>query len=295
LCKGTHGLPTTLRALGYIPEAVETTFSNSEDRLVAPELIIASAQIHHTVAFEWKSGANTEADQLQRYSRIVPQDLVAKAYIHVSKCATHDVAVIGTDEHRATIPIGVVNGGYVFPVLVTTTQGIEIIHNAFGNEPTDVAFRPLLRVNWSTLPTHFFPLDSDSELWEFAEQAIPFVLEAMANGAPNITQNDLGQKMFRQMWDRMRADYRGLLKQKIQQVMDQASRGQFSKHLERIVGGRSGNQPSWGVLDNPLIGAADKRQKAWKVMLKKQQALIDYFKDEHRQEYLEIDGGQPIP
>ena len=106
----------------------------------------------------------------------------------------------------------------------------------------------------------------------------------MASGAPNITQDDLGQKMFRQMWERMRADYRGLLKQKIQQVMNQASRGQFNTHLERTAGGRGGNQqPSWTVLDNPLIGAADKRLKAWKAMLKKQQALIDYFKDENRQ------------
>ena len=79
---------------------------------------------------------------------MIPQDLIAKAYIHVSKCATHDVAIIGKHEHRDTIPIGVVDGGYPFPVLVTTEQGIEIIHNAFSNEQTDAVFRPLLEVDW---------------------------------------------------------------------------------------------------------------------------------------------------
>lgn len=101
--------------------------------------------------------------------------------------------------------------------------------------------------------------------------------------------------MFRGMWDRMRPDYRGLLKQKIQKVIDQASRGQFSKHLQRNTTARAVSQSlRWDVLENPLIGAADKRQKAWKAMLKKQETLIDYFKDENRQEYLAMDGGQNV-
>ncbi len=294
MCKGTHGLPTTLHALGYIPEAVETTFSNSEDRNVSPDLIIASAQIHHTLVLEWKSGANTETDQLQRYSRIAPLDLIAKAYIHVNKCATHDVAIVGRDKHRETLPIGVQQGEYQFPVMVTTSQGMEIIYNEFSNVPTNSVFSPLL-VNWVTLPTTFFPLDADSDLWEFAEQAIPIVLEEMSNGVPSIALDDLGKKMFRGMWDRMRPDYRGLLKQKIQKVIDQASRGQFSKHLQRNTTARAVSQSlRWDVLENPLIGAADKRQKAWKAMLKKQETLIDYFKDENRQEYLAMDGGQNV-
>src|SRR5260370_15722658 len=49
----------------------------------------------------------------------------------------------------------------------------------------------------------------------------------------------------------------------IKAVMDQASRGQFSKHLQRNTTARAVTQSlSWDVLDNPLNGAADKRQKA---------------------------------
>jgi hypothetical protein len=141
----------------------------------------------------------------------------------------------------------------------------------------------------------FFPLDADSELWEFAEVAIPVVLEEMANGSTRISRDDLGKKMFRGMWDRMSPDYKGLLKQKIQQVMDQAARGQFSKHLQRNTTARGATQsPSWDVLDNPLNGAADKRHKAWRAMLKKQQALIEHFQNPNRQEYLGLDGGQVV-
>jgi hypothetical protein len=243
---------------------------------------------------EFKSGANTEGDQLQRYSRVVPADLIAKAYVHVSKCATHDVTVIGKDEHRTTLPIGVVDGGYGFPVMVTTPTGMEIIQNAFSDQPTDAVFRPLV-VNRANLPMSFFPLDADSELWEFAEVAIPIVLEEMANGLTRIIQNDLGKKMFRGMWDRMRPDDRGQLKQKIQQVMDQAARGQFGRYLQRNTTASGATQsPSWDVLDNPLNGAADKRQKAWRAMLKKQQALVEYFQNPNRQGYLGLDGGQAV-
>ena len=117
----------------------------------------------------------------------------------------------------------------------------------------------------------------------------------MASEAVNITQNDLGQKMFRQMWERMRGDYRGLL-----QAKNPASEGpSLTWAIEQTPStnrrGSGGNQqPTWTVLDNPLIGAADRRQKAWKAMLKRQQALIDYFKDENRQRVLQMDGGQPF-
>lgn len=280
--------------MGYIPESVEPIFTNSEDRNVVPDLIISSAQIHHTVVLEWKSGANTEADQLQRYSQLVPQDLIAKALINVTKCATHDVAIIGKDAHRATLPLGVVNGGYGFVVMLTTATGMEIVLNAFANLPTTQVFSPLV-VNWATLPMSFFPLDADSELWEFAEKTIPIVLEDMVNGVPRVVQNDLGKRLFPGMWDRMRPEYRGLLKQKIQQVMDQAARGQFGKHLQRNPAARGVVQSlSWDVLDNPLNGAADKRQKAWKSMLKKHQELIEYFQNPNRQEYLRLDAGQAV-
>lgn len=241
--------------------------------------------------FEWKSGANTEADQLQRYSRVVPRDLIEKAYIHVSKCTTHDVAIIAKNEHRDTIPIGVSNGSYTFPVLVTIPTGMEIILNQFSNAPTHGLFP--LTVNWDTLPTHFFPLDAGSELWEFAEQAIPIVLEAMANGATRISQNDLGKEMFKQMWDRMSPDYKGSLKTKIQQVMDQAARAQFGRHLQRSTA-RGVQSPTWDIVDNPLNAAVDKRQKAWKAMRKKQKELIEYFQNPNRQEFLELQDGTPV-
>jgi hypothetical protein len=295
MCHGVPGLSDTLHSLGYIPEAVEVTFTNSEDRSVEPDLIITSHQLHHTVCFEWKSGRNTDADQLQRYSLVVPDDLIAKALVNSSKCTTHDVAIIGQGKHSETLRIGVTKGGYAFPVIITTPTGMETVLNAFTSAPTDAIFRPLT-LDWEKLPTGYFPLDADSELWEFAEHAIPHVLEEMAKGATRIRLDDLGKKMFSHHWDRMRPPYKGLLKSKIQQVMDHASRSQFGRHLQIAPAAARArvNTRTWDVIDNPLMGIADRRQKDWKTMLKKHQSLIDYFKNPQRQEVLAMDEGQQV-
>ncbi|HWX94050.1 MAG TPA: hypothetical protein VNY29_15590 [Terriglobales bacterium] len=220
--------------------------------------------------------------------------MIAKAYVHVNKCTTHDIAIIGKIEHGATLTIGVVEGEYNFPLMAITPTGLEIVYNAFTNLPTDAVFRPLL-IDWAKLPMSFFPLDADSELWEFAEVAMTIVLEEMANGATRISRDDLGKKMFKGMWDRMNPEYKGQLKTKIQQVMDQAARGQFGRHLQRNTTARGTTQsPHWDVVDNPLHGAVDRRQKAWRGMLKNQAALIEYFQNPNRQEYLGLEGGQVV-
>lgn len=288
MCKGAAGLPRGLYELGFRAEAVEIHFTNSGGRRVAPELIISSEQIQHTVLFEWKEGANTEADQLQRYSRVTTADLVEKALLTPRKCRVHDLAIVGLDEHRARLPIGVGDGGYDFPVLVVVPNGIEPILNGFHVQETDDVFRPLLEVNWAMLPTAFFPLDAESELWEFAEHAIPHVLEAMQRGAPRILATDLANRMVPH-WDTMRNEYKSLLLQKIEAVMDCAARKEFSKHLAKNTKAKkTTHTATWDVRDNPLVGEADKRHKAFRAMRKQQEKLIAYLKDPHRQEELAL-------
>jgi hypothetical protein len=178
--------------------------------------------------------------------------------------------------------------------MVTTATGMETILNAYSHAQTDGVFRPL-NVNWDTLPTSFFPLDAESELWEFAEHAIPHVLEQMIKGAPRIRMDDLAKAMIPH-YDRMRPDYKGQLKQKIQNVMDHASRAQFSAYLQRSPRAAAGvmQTPTWDVIANPLVGMADKRQRAWKSMQKKHQSLIEHFKNPQRQEVLEMDEGEAV-
>lgn len=65
--------------------------------------------------------------------------------------------------------MGIAQGGYTFPLLLVTDDGLAIHQNRFRPNETDAVFRPLLAINWADVPNHFFRVDVDSELWEFAE------------------------------------------------------------------------------------------------------------------------------
>ena len=141
-------------------------------------------------------------------------------------------------------------------------------------------------MNWASVPRTFFPLDAESELWEFAEHAIPYVLVEMQKGIPRVLASEIGKRIV-PMWETMRPDYRRLLENRIAAVMDRAARREFSPHFRRNAKLKEKTStPTWDILANPLIEAADKRQKAWKAMLRHQKALIEYFRDPNRQQDL---------
>ncbi len=98
LCRGVAGLPDALRKLGYEDKWIEYTFANQDIEKVCPDLIVASEQLGHTILLEFKSGANTEPDQLRRYSRVTQENLVT-AFISREAARNHDVSIVGRNEH----------------------------------------------------------------------------------------------------------------------------------------------------------------------------------------------------
>ena len=96
---------------------------------------------------------------------------------------------------------------------MTTAVGVETVCNGFKVPQTDALFRPLA-VNWNTLPRSFFPLDAESELWEFAEHAIPHVLLEMQKGSPRVLANEIGRQIV-PMWETIEPGTRGQLRRRL--------------------------------------------------------------------------------
>ena len=164
MCKGLAGLPRDFRNLQYVDKWIELRFANTDQEQVAPELIVSSRRLNHTILFEWKSGPNLEADQLRRYSRVTQDDLSERAALAIEETGSHDVAAIGLQEHAERLTMGLAQGHYTFPLLLVTDDGLAIHQNRFQPNETDAVFRPLLAINWGDVPNHFFPVDVDSEL-----------------------------------------------------------------------------------------------------------------------------------
>ena len=214
MCKGVAGLPPDLHRLGFRERAIELTFQNANNDAVVPELIIASRAVHHSILFEWKEGANTEADQLRRYSGVTQADLTQRAMLAADECGAHDVSIIGLEQFRERIARGVDDGGYPFPVLMVTDAGLELIRNAFSVAATDRAFRPALNFDWNRVPTSFFPVDGDSDAWEYAEQILPYLLTQMETGATRIQANDVARKII-PLWDTANTNFRERVEQRL--------------------------------------------------------------------------------
>jgi hypothetical protein len=277
LCKGDPALSPQFRDLGYKEHAIELRFQNADGDAVVPELVIASRRIHNTLLFEWKSGPNTEADQLRRYSRVTNADLSQRAMLDRAACATHDITLVGLDEYRERLVQGIDNGGFPFPVLIVTEAGLEKIRNQFSEPATDALFQNTLDVDWSRAPMSYFPLDGDSEDWEYAEHVLPLVLTQMSDGSPRIVAVELARQLV-PLFDIANPDFRKQVRRKIVTVLDYAERHEFAQFLRRNKAYESrGGSPAWEVVDNPILNEPDKRLKHWRQMKSRQSRVIAHF------------------
>jgi hypothetical protein len=258
-----------------------------------PELIVASRELHHAILFEWKGGPNTEENQLRRYAGITAADLRERAHLAPEETTTHDVAIIGRQEFAGRFPIGIDDGRYQFPVLLASDDGISIHRNRFVPDQTDAIFRPRLDIDWGKVPTHFFPVDADSELWEFAALIIPRVLELMGDGETRILPRQLEETI--PCWGVMAPEYQGRLRAKINDVMNRASQRHFEPYFRPNRTGAQGRLGRhWDVISNPLSGSSDRRTKDWKSMgllLKRFVGFVKTGRDVPEQQELNLQPG----
>ncbi len=188
--------------------------------------------------------------------------------------------------------MGIAQGGYTFPVLLASDDGIAIHRNRFVPNEMDAVFRPLLAIDWGKIPYYLFPVDVDSELWEFAELVIPQVLELMGSGEPRILSRHLEETI--PCWGIAPPDYQRRLRTKMYEVMDQASRRQFQPYLRENRDQRARQRLQtrlWDIISNPLTGSSDKRHKGWKqitLLYKQFLAFMKTGRDVPEQQVLDL-------
>ncbi len=272
MCRGVPGLPRELKNLGYSDKWIEYKFSNQDLETVHPELIISSDKLGHTLLLEFKSGQNTDNDQLRRYARITKNDLIRNAYLPATASEKHDIGILGKDEYKDRLCIGIKEGGYSFPLLLTSQEGITLAYNNFHISELYRVFSPLLKINWSRLSSRFVPLNSESELWELAEVVMPKVLHYMTERRPRVRIEDICQDICI-TWSMMGDPGRNEIRTKIREVLRQASASDFVQYLRWNKGA-----DSLEIIVNPLDFGTDKRTAAYRKLRTIQNHLINKLK-----------------
>jgi hypothetical protein len=260
LCRGEAGLPQAIRNLGYRHKQVELTFQNSSGKSVKPELIIATSHLSHTILFEWKTGPNTDSDQLERYARVQKDDLIHQANLQPAECSSHDTCIVGLDENADRLAIGIKKGGYLFPLIVVESDGLLLKMNRFAVQSLTDVFSPKLDIDFNIIPMSIIPFDHNSQSWEIAQTVIPQIVHYMASADSMFTIDNLGADCTPLWKVYLSSDYRRTLSLKIQRVVEEAADHEFNAYLRRDRGaeGRS-HSPTWQIVYNPRKQTFDKR------------------------------------
>lgn len=275
LCRGEAGLPNDMRKLGYKDKWIELEFPNSQGQNVKPELIISSDNVAHTVLFEWKEGANTDADQLNRYAGVVSSDLVTKASLDRNEATAHDVCILGLIENKQRLQVGITKGNHPFPLLIVCADGISLEYNCFKKQNLSNAFTPKLNVNFSMLPTQIVPFDHNSQHWEIAEHIVPQIIEYMSRGEPCFTLDQIAQDCVPVWAAVMAPGYKKMLETKMTQVIDAAVKHEFHYYIKRDrEAARRVKGPIWKIVYNPNSLQYDKRSREYKKLAKLQEQFI---------------------
>ena len=237
---------------------------------VRPDFIMSSRMQAHTVVFEWKSGANTETPQLDRYSRVTPTQLVQRAQIDSAECKSHDVVVVGKEEHSDRLQMGIKAGLYSFPLLTVDKEGLALALNNFTCTGMSTVFRDKLEIDWDKVPTSFVPFDSESPDWEVAEVIIPRILVHMHERNPRIQLRQLAVEACKSwsIMDRLAQDDTCRV---IHRVLKNAERGEFKNHFTVSDNNTDGYVT---ITANPLEASTDRRTADFRKMRTLQTNLL---------------------
>jgi len=281
LCKGVPGLPKDLRRLGYDVKGIEYPFANSNSRDVKPELTVVSDDLGHTILLECKSGANTDAEQLQRYADVKANDLTSKAFVSRRGAQSHDTLILGLPEHEMRLTRGISSANCNFPLVIARDDGLELVCNKFRpSELNDKVFSPKLAIPLDCQTLSFVPFDTESDLWVVADNVMPLLLEYMHKRETVVMLDKVCADMFQGLWTAIGGEQQKTLRNKMRSVLILASQKHFGRYLEvQSNSGQRGKTLTWDIRNNPLDLSTDKRRKEFRLLSRLQKQFIDSLRD----------------
>jgi hypothetical protein len=269
LSRRDPALPSVLADLGYRDFVIEKPFSNSRRHIVKPELILTSESVENSLLLEFKSGSNTEVEQIERYQGILSADL-ERIEIAIPAAKTHDVVFVGHSSERDRLRIGIVATACGFPLLLLESDGLQLELNEFVVETLTQEFRSRLRFNVETAPTGYVPIGPDSELWEVAEVVMPVVISGMHERKSRMSVSEVAADACHETWGVLDRSARTDIKVKTGAVLQQAARREFSDHLTY-----SGASRMLTITRGPLDLAPSRRTSALQTLIRAQSQMLD--------------------
>jgi len=278
MCRGERTVPSVLCNLGYKDHYIEFEFANSEGRMVKPEIIIFSDRVKHTIMWEWKSGGNIDADQMQRYADVTEADLRQRALVPPGASEQSDVAVVIPEEKEEDVARVLKELGIEFPVVAKHENGLSLSSNAFAVQQLNDSLRPLLEVDFAKQPLHYVPFDVESPDWVLAQRVAQQLLHYMHRQEPRLLVADMARDIV-PAWRSISPAMQGRYTQRLKDIVINMARREFRHYLQRNKQLEAATHTqTWDIVNNPIDLATDKRTRVYKDLQRRAQMLVERLK-----------------
>ncbi|HXK39514.1 MAG TPA: hypothetical protein VJ837_01660, partial [Candidatus Paceibacterota bacterium] len=210
----------------------------------------------------------TDSEQLARYESVTSEDLRQRARVPTRAWATHDVVVVGLQEHEERLTIGITAGGHSFPLVLAFPDGLALRLNSFRVGELNDGLAPKLLIDMSRAPMSFVPFERGSPLWMVAETIIPRLLKHMLNRSSRVDAAALAADAV-PTWPIMSPQQKNEIAKAVRDVLIEAEKVRFARFIKR-----RGNSPEWDIVENPLDLETDKRSREYRNLRKAHENLL---------------------
>ena len=180
MCRGSPGLPRTIRQLGYRDRWIAGTALGRQAATASPILALASTESRHSFLVEVCAGSRIDPLELDRYSTVSAVRLREHTPLTRQQTELYGVAVFGLEEHRESLRSGIADSRVRPTLLLRTPEGLVIDANPFQKVALANVFRPVLALDWDSAPLGWIPYDHESSPAEIAEAVVPEVVARAA-------------------------------------------------------------------------------------------------------------------
>lgn len=189
MCRGTPGLTTELRELGYREQWITDGFPRDVAGRSHPVMVLASRETRHSLFVEVAAGPRIDSRRLLQYTRTTAVELRRGTNLSREQTETYGVAVFGLAEHMDTLRESIEESGVRAALLLCDADGIRLDANPFIQAALTNIFRPLLPISWPGVP-RWIPFNHESSPADIAAVVVPDVVARLLAGETRI---DIGK------------------------------------------------------------------------------------------------------
>jgi len=235
MCRADSKWPHYFYDMAYGVTWIEYPFTCHTGETLVPDLVISSDIQNNCILFEGKSGRNIEDDQVQRYLKVVPDDVVSKLHIDVpkGKKPSIDVTYLCFSESTPDIISQLNTIAAPFPVLEMAPGVIRLVCNSFSISELNNDLSKGIAIDRNKIPMGYFPFDEDSSNSEVAPYVAQTLVAFATQNKPHFKSDAITRDIIGSLWEHFGGQKKRKLINKVNSILGKLQVRELRGFLKR--------------------------------------------------------------